>query len=60
MLVRSLDQENPLEEVMATTSVFLPGEFHRHRNLEGYSCRVGHNLVTEHTHAVQSYGQRHR
>ena len=39
MLVRSLDQENPLEEVMATTSVFLPGKFHRHRSLEGYSCK---------------------
>ena len=35
MLVQSLDQENPLEEVMATTSVFLPGKFHRHRSLEG-------------------------
>ena len=32
----SLDREDPLEEVMATTPVFLPGEFHGQRSLEGY------------------------
>ena len=34
---RSLGQENPLEEEMTTTPVFLPGEFHRQRSLVGYS-----------------------
>ena len=35
--------------MMATTPVFLPGEFHGQRSLAGYSPqdhRVGHNLVT--------------
>ena len=27
---------DPLEEGMATTPVFFPGEFHRQRNLAGY------------------------
>ena len=35
--VRSLDQEDPLEKGMATTPVFLPGEFHGQKNLAGYS-----------------------
>ena len=35
--VRSLGQEDPLEKGMATTPVFLPGEFHGQRRLEGYS-----------------------
>ena len=34
--VRSLGQEDPLEESMATP-VFLPGEFHGQRSLAGYS-----------------------
>ena len=34
--VRALGQEDPLEEIMATP-VFLPGEFHGQRSLEGYS-----------------------
>ena len=33
---RSLDQEDPLKENMATHPVFLPGEFHGQRNLAGY------------------------
>ena len=44
MWVRSLGQEDPLEEGMATTPVFLPGETlflpgksHGHRSLAGYS-----------------------
>ena len=37
--VRSLDQEDPLEEGMATTPVFSPGEFHGQRSLVGYSPR---------------------
>ena len=36
-LIRSLDQEDSLEKEMATTPVFLPGEFHGWRSLEGYS-----------------------
>ena len=35
--VQSLDQEEPLEKEMATTPVFLPGEFHGQKNLVGYS-----------------------
>ena len=35
--VRSLGWEDPLEEGMATTPVFLPGEFHGERSLMGYS-----------------------
>ena len=35
--VQSLDQEDPLEEGMATHSVFLPGESHGWRSLAGYS-----------------------
>ena len=35
--VQSLGQENALEKGMATTPVFLPGEFHGQRILAGYS-----------------------
>ena len=35
--LRSLDQEDPLEKEMATHGVFLPGEFHGQRSLDGYS-----------------------
>ena len=35
--VQSLGQEDPLEEDMATHSVFLPGESHGQRSLAGYS-----------------------
>ena len=35
--VRSLGQEDLLEEGMATTLVFLPGESHGQRSLAGYS-----------------------
>ena len=45
--VQSLGQEDPLEEGMATHSVFLPGESHAQRSLMGYSpwgsCRVRHD-----------------
>ena len=47
--VWSLVREDPLEEEMATHSVFLPGKSHGWRSLTGYSpwdCRVGHNWVT--------------
>ena len=35
--VPSLSRENPLQEGMATTPVFLPGESHGPRSLAGYS-----------------------
>ena len=35
--VQFLGQEDPLEKGMATTSVFLPGEFYGQRILVGYS-----------------------
>ena len=34
----SLCQEDPLEEGMATTPIFLPGESHGKRSLVGYSA----------------------
>ena len=34
--VQSLGQEDPLEEGMATSPVFLPGESHGQRRLEAY------------------------
>ena len=37
MWILSLHQEDPLEKEMATTLVLLPGKFHAHRSLEGYS-----------------------
>ena len=37
MQVQSLGQEDPLEEGMVTTPVFLPGEFYGQWNLAGYS-----------------------
>ena len=37
MWVWSLGWEDPLEESMATTPVFLPGESHEQRSLTGYS-----------------------
>ena len=35
--IRSLVWEDPLEEGMAPTPVFLPGDFHGQRRLAGYS-----------------------
>ena len=37
---QSLDWEDPLEEGMQPTLVFLPGEFHGQRSLVGYSPEV--------------------
>ena len=37
MQVQSLGGEDPLEEEMEPTPVFLPGESHGQRNLVGYS-----------------------
>jgi len=44
MWVRSLGQEDPLEEGWQPTSVFLLGEFHIHRSLVGYSPWVHKEL----------------
>jgi len=44
--VQFLDWEDPLGKGMATTPVYLPGEFHGQRSLVGYSargCTLGHN-----------------
>ena len=42
--VQSLGWEDPLEKGMATTPVFLPGEFYGQRNLGGYSPWVHYSL----------------
>ena len=34
--VQSLGQEDSLKEEMATTTIFLPGEFHGQKSLVGY------------------------
>jgi len=47
MGVQSLGQEDPLEQEMATHSVFLPGKSYGQRSLVGYSPwdrkRIGHD-----------------
>ena len=46
---QSPGREDPLEESMATHSVFLPGQSHGQRRLEGYSPWSGKEPdVTEH------------
>ena len=48
-MLQSLGQEDPLEEGMATTPIFLSGEFHEQRSLVGYNLwdhRVRHDGVT--------------
>ena len=50
MWVRSLDQEDPLEEEIATHSSILAWEISMERRAWGYSpwdCKVGHNLLTK-------------
>ena len=54
MWVSSLGWEEPLEEGMALTPVFLPGEFYRQRSLAGYGP-WGHKEsntteATQHSH----------
>ena len=51
MRVGSMGQEDPLEEGMATTPVFLPGESHGQRGLAGYSPQGHKELHT--TEATQ-------
>ena len=58
--VQFLGQEEPLEKAMAPTPVFLPGESHGQRSLEGYSPwdhkesdmieRLTHTHTHTHTH----------
>ena len=43
MQVQSLGWEDPLEEGMATTSVFLPGESHGQKSLRATVHRVAKN-----------------
>ena len=54
---RSLGWEDPLEEVMATHSSILPGEFHGQRSLVDCSPlgpqRVWHDCVTKHSTCVE-------
>ena len=44
--VGSLDWDDPLEKGMATTPIFLPGEFHAQRNLADYSLQGSQRLGT--------------
>ena len=50
-----LGREDPLKKGMATTPVFLPGEFLGHRSLAGYSQTQLRNTHT-HTH-THTHGQ---
>ena len=49
----------PWRRKWQSTPVFLPGEFHGHRILEGYSPwsrkRVGHNLATKQLQQLSMY-----
>ena len=59
-VVLILDQEDPLEKEMATTSVVLPGKSHGQRSLMGYSSwgpkRVRHDLATkQQQHDIVTY-----
>jgi len=46
MQVRSLGWEDPLEEGIQPTPIFLPGESHGQRSLEGYSLKGHKELDT--------------
>ena len=52
--IPGLGWEDPLEEGMATTPVFLPGESHGQGSLVGYSPsgpkRFGHDLANSQAH----------
>ena len=53
--VRSLGQEDPLKENVATTPVFFPGEFHEQKSLAGnspWSCKESD--MTEATKCTQA------
>ena len=56
MCVQSLDWEDPLEEGMATLSIFLPGESHGQKSIAGCSAE-GHKELdmteaTQHAHVL--------
>ena len=51
--VRSLGQEYPLRKGMATTPVFLPGEFHGKKSLACYSPWGGKELDTAESDMVR-------
>ena len=56
--VHSLGWEDPLEEEMTTTPVFLPGEFHGQRSLAGYGPRGRKELdITEQLTLVSLRGK---
>ena len=53
MWVLSLGQEDPLEKGMASTPVFLPGEFHGQKSLVGYitwGCKESDMTEQSHFH----------
>ena len=58
--VWSLGWEDPLEEGMQPTPIFLPGESHGQRSLEGYSLwgrkESDTTEATEHTRASNASG----
>ena len=61
MQVQSLGWEDPMEEAMATTPVFLPGESHGKRRLAGYTgflswtrlkfINLAHSSAKQRTHS---------
>ena len=57
--VQSLGWEDPLEEGMQPTSVFLPGKSHGQRSLAGYSPRgceeLDMNEATQHAYTQSSF-----
>ena len=60
--VQFLGRENPLEKEMATTSVFLPGEFHGQRSLADYSswgCKSQTGLMCKREISGNSYSPHH-
>ena len=56
--VQSLDREDLLEEGVATTPVFLPGESHGQRSLVGYSpeCCTELDMTEATENACKSHG----
>ena len=53
--IQSLGWEDPLEEDVAT-SVFLPGESHGQRSLEGYSAQGHKESDTTEEHSMHAHG----
>ena len=56
-----LGQEDPLEKDWLPTPVFLPGEFHGHRSLAGYSSWVAksHKQLSDHHFSSCTYKRGH-